>query len=255
MSVVLGYANQIESATLSGGNWNASYPQSNIATKYLYQRARTANALAVSTKITMDLQSIQDVAVVAICKHNMTPDVATVQIEASSSSGFSPLLYDSGAMTVYTGDDFCAAFASVAARYWRISIVDTSNWDGYVEIGRVFIGPGFSADRNASWGYSCGYESASSVVQALGGAEYPEIRPNRRVYQFAWDYLTDAEKSRLLRIKQTQDITGEVFFIFDDTSTSNAGNDRFLGRMRTLSQIEAPSLNINQAQMEIAELI
>lgn len=255
MSVVLGYANQIETAVLSGGSWNASYPQSNVATRYLYQRARTADTLTASTKITMDLQSVQDIGVVAICRHNMTPDAATVRIEASSSPGFSTLLYDSGAVSIYSDDFYCAVFTPVAARYWRISIVDTGNAAGYVEIGRVFIGPSFSASNNASWGYTCGYESASSVVQALGGAEYPEIRPSRMVYRFSWSYLTDAEKKRLLRITQTQDITGEVVFIFDGGDVSNAENDRFLGRMRTLSQFEAPSFNLNQTTMEVSELI
>lgn len=255
MSVTLGYANQIDLATLSGGNWNASYPLNNIKTRYLYQRARTTNALVGSTALNIDLGSTQDIGTVAVVKHNLTADVATVRVSAASDSGYTSLVYDSGYITAYDGSDYCVVFDDIGARYWRIQINDTTNTDGYIEIGRVFIGPTFSAEDNCSWGYSRSIESYSQMVAALGGAEYPEIRPNRRVYRMAWEYLSDAEAVKLIRIKRTQDITGEVYFIFDDADSSMADEDRFLGRLRELSAVEAPYVGIHKAPFEVAELL
>lgn len=54
MAFILGYANQVDDAPVSGGSWNASYPLTNIKTRYLYQRARSTSALASASTMVID---------------------------------------------------------------------------------------------------------------------------------------------------------------------------------------------------------
>lgn len=255
MTCVLGYANQIDNSTLSGGSWNASYPLTNLKNRYLWQKARTNNALASSSVLNLDLGGLQRIGVVALCKHNFS-DIATVRIQASSSATMSPLLYDSGADLIYPGLDYAKTFSRVEARYWRISIIDTTNVNGFIEFGRVFIGWRFSPTNNIDWSASFAVESTTNVVQSLAGPEYFDERPNRRVWQGKWSWLDDYDAYRvMLTIQRSQDISREVFLIEDDSDTVFRDLRWFLGRFKQLSAIEWPYVNQHAVGVEISEVL
>ena len=256
MTCVIGYANQIDNSTLSGGSWNASYPLTNLKNRYLWQKARSNNALAASTVLTVDLGSVQRIGVIALCRHNFTAASATVRLQAYSDAGLTALLFDTGAESIYSGIDYAKAFARVEARYWRISIVDTANVSGYVEFGRLFMGWRFSPTNNIDWGASISIDSTTNVVQALAGPEYFDERPNRRVWQGKWSWLDDYDAYRvMLTIQRSQDISREVYLIEDDTDTSFRDLRWFLGRFKQLSAIEWPYVSQHAVGVEISEVL
>ena len=255
MTCVLGYSNQIDISALSGGSWNTNYPLANLQNRYLWQKARSNNALAGSTVLDIALVSVQKIGVIALSRHNFS-DIATVRIQASSSATMSPLLYDSGAETIYSGTDYAKSFPSIEARYWRISIVDTANVNGFIEFGRVFIGWRFSPTNNIDWNASFAVESTTNVVQALAGPEYFDERPNRRVWQGKWSWLDDYEAYRvMLTIQRSQDISREVYLIEDDTDVSYRDLRSFLGRFKQLSAIEWPYVSQHSVGVEISEVL
>lgn len=254
MATILGYANQIDMSVVSGGAWSSSYPLSNIQTVYQYQKARSVNTNAASTVIICDLTIAQKIGVVALIAHNFSED-AELRIEGSTSPSFSTSTFDSGYLPTYDGTTFGTNIDSDALRYWRISISDTANTDGFIEIGRVFIGHAWKPMRNISWGPSLGIESSSSMTASLGGPEYPEIRSNRRVWRGKWDFLTVSEGYLWSRIQRSQDITGEVYLIIDDSDFTYRDQTQFLGRLRELSPVEYPYLDIQSAAIEVSELL
>lgn len=255
MATVLGYSNQIDFATLSGGSWNASYPLTNLKNRYLSQAARSNNLLAASTVINLDLGQLQRIGLVALVNHNLT-ELATVRVMGSSSPTMSPTLYDSGAELVYRGTEFSKTFPWVECRYWRITISDPTNTDGYVSVGRIFIGWRFRPTNNIDWATSLSVESDSQVKRALGGPEYFEERPNRRVWQGKWSWLEDYEAYTVyMDIQRSSDVSREVYLIEDDLDVDFRHQRRFLGRFRTLSAIEWPYLNQHSVGVEIGELL
>ena len=255
MATVLGYSNQIDFATLSGGSWNASYPLTNLKNRYLNQAARSNNLLAASTVFSMDLGQLQKIGLFALVSHNLTRD-ATVRIQGSNSATFSTLLYDSAALSVYSGSDYAITFPQVESRYWRVTIYDPGNPDGYVAIGRVFVGWRFKPTNNIDWTPSISVESDTQVKKALGGPEYFEERPNRRVWQGKWSWLNDFEAYNVyLTIQRGTDISREVYFIEDDTDIDYRSQRWFLARFRSLSAIEFPYLNQHSVGIEIGELL
>lgn len=255
MACVLGYANQIDDGTLSGGSWNASYPITNIKTPYLYQRARTTNTLVASSTIIIDCTTAQTIGVVAIIRHNMTTN-GTVRIYGSDYSNFSTLNFDSGAIDIYDHVDWATSFTPTPSRYWKIAINDTGNEAGYIELGRIFLGWQFKPAINIDFGASIGVESNTNSLRALGGPDYFDSRPTRRTWRGEWSWLTVPEAlDVLMSIMQSSDIEKEVFLMEDDADTDYRINRWFLCRFKILSQIQWPYLNNRSCGIELVEAI
>lgn len=255
MSTVLGYSNQIDNSTLSGGSWNASYPLTNLKSRYLSQKARTTNALAASSVINIDLGSAQPIGVLALVAHNLTTS-ATVRVQGAANSGQSPTLYDSTALLAYSGSDYAITFDNTIARYWRVSISDTGNPVGYIQLGRIFLGPRFRPTADIDWTPSISVESKTGVMESLGGPEYFDERPNRRLFTAKWSWLTETEAYNvLLAVQRSQDVSREVYLIMDDASTTYRGEKNFLARFRQLSPIEWPYRVAHACGVEVGELL
>lgn len=254
MATVLGYANQVDDAPVSGGSWETAYPLTNIKTRYLYQRARSTDELATSSTMVIDTGENQFIGVVALVRHNISTN-GTVRIYGYSDEALSEEVYDSGALTVYGGGEFAHHFTPVDGRYWKIVIDDGGNPDDYIEIGRVFIGWRFLPEVCTDWGLNITVESKTAVLEALAGPEYFDSRPNRRIVTGQWSWLTQAEAHGVyLSILREQDIEKEVYLMMD-TETDYKDQVWFLGRFRSLSAIEWPYLDRHSAGFEIGEVL
>ena len=86
-NMVFGYKNLIEAAAVSGGNWLATLPLSNIKTPVLQRLARSTNVQLASTKFQIDLGSAKGVGVLALVVHNLSVD-AKVRISAADNASF-----------------------------------------------------------------------------------------------------------------------------------------------------------------------
>lgn len=255
MALVLGYSNRIDSATLSGGSWNASYPLTNLQNRYLSQKARTNNALGTSSVINIDLSAAQAIGVVALVAHNLTA-AATVRIQGSSAADQSVALYDSSAVVIHSGNDYATSFSSISARYWRVSISDTGNQAGYIQFGRLFIGAAFKPANPIDWNPKIAVESKTGILESLSGPEYFDERPTRRLFTGQWSWLSDPEALNILvAIQRSHDVSREVYLIADDTDLYYRGTTSFLARFRQLSPIEWPYVGYRTCGIELGELL
>jgi len=259
MTCVIGYSNQTDFSTLSGGSFNSNYPITNLQNRYLAQKARTNNALLSSSVIQVDLGSVQRIGLISLINHNFTMTStfqATVRLQAFSDAGMTLSLFDTGFESIYSGSDYARTFPQVEGRYWRISINDPNNQSGYVEFGRLFIGWRFSPTNNISWSPTLTVESKTPVIEALGGPEYFDERPNRRLWQGKFSWLDNYEAYRAwFLVMKSHDVSREVYLIDDDTDTAYRDIRWFLGRLRVLNPIEYPYLNQYGAAIEIGELL
>lgn len=135
---------------------------------------------------------------------------ATIQLELSNDSGFTPNLVDTTFSPWSQDLTFKAAtkfFTEVSARYMRITITDASgNPDGYVEVGRLKIGDFLKPEKNISFGASLDYEELGELQRARGGALIPQSKDPARILSCQWDWLKDAESQEVLELKR---ITGQ----------------------------------------------
>jgi len=255
MATVIGYGNQTDDATLSGGSWDAAYPLTHLKNRYLFQRARTTDNLATSSQFVVDTGENQTIGLVALVRTNITLN-GTVRVKGFSDAGLTTLVYDSGNLPVTVEGEFAHHFApSEAARYWQVLIVDTVNPAGYIEIGRAFVGWRFMPAVCQDWGMTIGVESQTVVMQALAGPEFFDSRPNRRVLKGQWSWLTQTEAHDVwLAILRAQDVEKEVYIMMD-TDFGSPAQTWFLGRLRELSAVEWPYLDRCSAGFEIGEVL
>jgi hypothetical protein len=265
-NLILGYNNLIDAAILSGGSWEATLPLANLQDRaasagapiYLSKVARSTNDDAASTLINIDLGSAKAVQAFGAIKTNISVSGATYRLRLGTDNTFATTLYDSGTVSAaaQTPDLILGLASPVTARYGRLEITDPSNADGYVQIGRLFIGPALAPADNYSKGAELGYQPRTNVQQSLGGIDHFDARPGRRLFDFALDWLTEAEAfDRALELQRLCDIYGEVLLIRDPADTTYNQRRHFLGRLQQLSPIKNPYLTLHQAGFEVIEII
>lgn len=244
MAAKLGYGNLAGVATLGGGSWDADYPLDNLKNRRLFKKARSAST---SATITISLPSAASIGIVALCSHNLTA-AATVRVQGTT--------FDSGTNTIYPGEDYAVIVdPAEASASWTITVADSGNGAGYVEFGRLFIGPTFSPATCVDWGFSEGVESRSNVVEALAGPEYFDIRGTRRIWSGKFSWLDDSEAAQFRTIMRQSDISQEIYWVPRPDLTTGQGDVWFLGRFRQLSAVEYPYLHTHAVGVEIQEIM
>lgn len=239
MTAILGYGNLIDSATVTGSGWDTNYPVTAVQNPRLFRKARTT---ANSATISITLPTAAPIGVIALCAHSM-PAGTTVRVQGGA--------FDSGVVAIYPGDDYALAIAPETASAWTITIASSAIFD----IGRVFIGRAFQPATCVDWGFSTGFESSSTIVEALAGPEYADIRSVRRVWSGQFSWLTTAEAATFSSVMRSSDISGEVFWLPRSELTTGQGEAWFLGRFKQLSALAYPYLDVYSVPVEISELL
>lgn len=281
---MLGFPNRTDQSVLSGGAWVSTLPRSNLQNRVIGKVARTVDTAATSTQFSIDLGSPKKTQLIGLRNHNFSLQ-ATYRVTASPDSGFSTLAYDSGWLSVwpdvypygsleweddnfwsgqYTDEEIDGYIAELdhilptlkLARYWRVEINDTANAAGYIEIGRLFIGPAWQPKANMSKsGSSIAWETDTDVQKAIGGAEYFQRKPPYRVQLIALDWMDQDEAfSQAFELMRRAGVDQEILWIYDPDDTVHALRRRFLCRIRTLSPIQNPYATIDKTAYELKEL-
>jgi hypothetical protein len=233
MTILLGYSNAIDDSTVSG-DFDALYPADNIKTRELHRMARSTGT---SASVSVTLPSSMPLGIVGVVG-NLSP-TATISVTAGD--------FSSGEVNAI------AVSPGVAASSVSIEIDDPDNADGFVGIGRVFVGPAFSPAVCMDWGVQWGLDSLTEVAVSMGGAEYFNDRRTRRVWQGKWSWLSAAEAYDVLyAIMRSHGISKEVFLL--DT-TEPSYEKAFLARFKQLSNIEWPYVDLHSCGIELSELL
>lgn len=236
-NIMLGYSNQIDSSTLSGGSWNASFPITNIKNKLLSKPAITTGN---SVTFTFTATSIRAIGII---KTNL-PIGATYSLSNGA--------YNSGTKTTLVANqDLIFGLSATASGTFTVTITSTAP----ISIGRMFIGATIQPTVNHTAGAGLGYVSQSTVETSVGGVEYFKSMPIRRNFSFTLDWLTDAEAYQTLEIIRVSDIVNEVLIIPDYADTIYGYKRNFMGRLSSLSSLKNPYVNTHQAGFEILEIV
>jgi hypothetical protein len=286
-NIMLGFPNLIDLGNLSGGSWTAGLPLTNIQFRQLKRVARSADAAEASAQFRIDFLQQRAVRVVALVNHNISFG-GRIVIEAANDGDFDTILYTANvdAWAALAGaeweldeleweaDNFWLGTITldelegltplavhilpneVSARFWRVRIVDTGNGAGYIDVGRVFIGPAWQPRINYSFGSSLGYEDPTTVQTSLGGAEFFDERDPYRVMRFTLGFLDEATEgfAKVLEAQRQAGISGEVLTIPDPDDADNGARRNFLGRHLELDKLEQVFHETASNGFEIKEL-
>lgn len=279
MNVYLGFPNRIAEATLTGGSWESTLPRANLATDRRTQVARTTDALLASTKVHIDLGQARSLRGIAAINHNCGL-ADQWRVTFGSTSGASDI-YDTGWQDVWqmafdsdlveweeagwwegiADDEYLRApymAAHVTAQYYSARYVTiewdvTANADGYLQVGRLFVGGGLVPALNMDYDGADSWLDLSSVERADTGSEFAVVRPKVRVARFDLSWLTPAEAEYWHEAQRRLGTTGDLMYAGDPDNPDALQRYGFVGRQRELSPIRYPRALTRATTIEIVE--
>jgi hypothetical protein len=286
---VLAFPNRIDDTThnttiLSGGNWVAGLPLSNLKDPRLSKVARTASLAEEDTCFDVDMGRAFRIHVIALLRHNLSL-AGRFRARAYSDEEHTSLVYDSGVMrawpVVYPPElldwednnfwdgTWAAEIAEnypifsllvldpkVVARYWHIDLIDTANPKGFIDIGRLIMATGWQPTFNMDWGYSLKWETQANIDRTLGGPEIIEDIASGRVARVTLSNLTDHEAMAMILDMQIQlGRSGQVFFVADPSDTLHMLRRSFLATISRPDDIVHRFYNVQANTLELKEVL
>lgn len=266
-----------------GGFWRPELPVTNLLDASSGAVARSEDCAPGSASAWFDLGLSRDVLVAAIPQANCsltatirlrgfaTPDASTTPICDTAIQPFFPDIYPLGSVEWGHPSIFSLTIDAETAllipqpwitvwstpqtaRYWLLEITDPTNPDGYIELGRVILAPGYRPSYNMQYGAAVRVVDPSEVQRSHGGRVYGERRPKYRIATFRLDHIpTNEALIGLHDMHAQQGVTGEVFFVWDPDDLPHLGRRSFLGRLAEISPLEASFYNRMGCNFQIEE--
>jgi len=281
MKVVLGWPDYGINATFSAGSWEANLPLTQLNRPLLAAVARSTDDTAANTVIDIDLGSVLNVGLIALCNHNLSA-AATWRIYAYDESGHITETFDSASMPVWIdfyssleleweddnfwtgGSSGNAGFPNTALflvpnlghvqRYWRIEPTDELNLDGYVQIGRVIMAKAFRPTRQPQVGGQVGHYTETAATSGINGTLAFDERPRLRETRITLSYNNASDSRILFDIAGASGLHDDVFFIFDEDADFDFYRFSWLGRFTEVTPLEYITYNRTSKALAIREI-
>lgn len=275
---------------LSGGSWEAALPLSNMQTPRLHHVARSTDLELASTQFVLTMPSVEFGFRAVIAGPTNLTTAHKYRVRAYDDAALSSLAYDSGWVQDFTRATFgtlpwghpnlwtgflpaddpdrgvwiihlidpVAEPSGVPERIWKLEIDDQSNADGFVQLGRLFMGRPWQPSINFAPGRNgLHLIDNSRSVRALSGAKDRRGGVNPRVFRFGFDEqgLAEAELyDDAFRLMRDAGFTGQVFVIPDpDADRVTLGRRSMLGTLSQPATLLQAGGGVGSAEFEIEE--
>lgn len=172
--------------------------------------------------------------------------ITTVNVSSESGTGFGQLGFGSGGFggigtdLPLIGRAFDAYFANTTARYWKITFADANNTDGYLDIGRIYLGEYFEPTDHISRGWRIEVVDETQISKTLGGQKNNN---NKNVYlraHFTLPHFSENEAlSTWITLVRTHRMTQNDLFLsmFPDKDEFIRAKTTIYGVVTSLPQL------------------
>ena len=263
----LGWPDRVSAATVTGGSWQASLPVTNVADRRITRPARSTSAASANTVIDIDCGGTRSMRAFALINHNFQ-STAQWRIKASLTALGSTDVLDTGARNVLQmslspdvlewedsgwwegiGDGwlrnmhpvFYVHSGQISARYVRIEITDTTNPDGYVQVGRAIVAPMLVPFWNDDLGRGNGFIDFNTFDTGEAGAEFARLGRKVKRERVSLSWLREQEARFLRGISRQRGTDDDVLYVPDVGDSAAQQEYGFLGRIETgLDDIDRP---------------
>lgn len=256
-SIILGYGNLIDAATLSGSGWSSEHPITELQDRRLWTYARTTGS---SADIIIDHGSAKTMRIFGLVGHSLAAG-DTITVTAGTTSGgvdvysgsaeacwpFTPLEYEGGHFGVWV-----VLPQDITARYARMQVAGS----GIIRVSRAVCCPAFVPTYAPEHGrITHGWSDANSIVErGDSGAVTAWKRREQRHVAYDLSALLPASASLLHEIVRTHSIVDEVVHVASTVDRSEQQQHGFLGTLRTLSALENPFYGYRSSAVAIDEI-
>jgi hypothetical protein len=163
---------------------NSNFPATNTQNTILSTAWRTTTVATAATAV-IDAGSGNTITAdsVIFSGHNFTSG-ATIKIQGHTSDAWGAPDIDE--TVTYRSDHCVKFFTSAAKRFWRIYVLDTTNTDDYIEIGRVFLGEYLDIDPSSLINFPVTYSRNDLVTVTDQRTVYATPGTTGRVFSYQW---------------------------------------------------------------------
>ncbi len=172
--------------------------------------------------------------------------------KANAANGHNPIIEDDCFKSSFVAFSVLPSF--VSGRYLTIEIDDTTNPDGYIQIGRFFVGSGIQPTYNMSYGLQDNLGDLSTGSMSESGSFWSIERRRLRDVSFVLDWVTLDQGDEIHDMQMTLGTVNEVLYIPYPDDLEKSQRYGFLGRLSELSPIEYPHYNNRSTAFKIKEL-
>lgn len=224
------YTNKLKTtpATLTPSSEATEYPASNLITDNYAEVWHSTEAGASALTIVADFGAAVTIDAVALGNINIR-STATVKIQGHTADSWgTPDVDETIDCSKLTATDFRRNLyhelaSSASKRYWRISITDNGNPDGFIEVGEWYLGEFIELVDN--------FDSSNSRDLVRNNAKLRTEYEQAFVYdrdwgwmlEFTWSNVQEATRDQLRLLHQT--VKGDAipfFFVIDPTDPAEA---------------------------------
>lgn len=252
--------------TLTGADFNASYPVTNLRDR---RRIFDAVSTAVSTsyaEIKMAWTDAQSVSCLALLRTNLDPLTAKYHIVLYPNSDFTGTpVWDSTVDQAFlaqqgSGDtnDFIvytpAIYVTVKSISFKVKDTATYSPTRPLTLGRLMVGDYWTPTVGIKYNPEIGVQDTTQLARTAGGSIRANAGSQFRVVKYQFDSLLPAEASQLLAGARAVGKTGEILVaLFSGYNTPMEVDGLILGVMPNLPTVVHNYYNSWIASMEVQE--
>ena len=216
--MLLSYVNRFDAYTLTPSSEAPNLPVENVQAIHLSNKWRTTAAATENVVGGSAVAFTPDCAFIA--GHNIS-SAAVVKIQGNDADVWVGPTVD---ITMTRGKTVYYAFAGFAAHlYWRFLITDPTNPDGYIEIGRLWLGASTSLANGPSRGMAETMHDTTAQSFSITGQLYSDRGIRFKSYDVYFPFFTDAVKVTVETFADAVGL-GVPFFITYDTAKADKLN-------------------------------
>lgn len=247
-----------DAAVLTGSESLGDMTITNMQKRSLKRVYRSSEISA--HEINIDLGSAQEIDLISLIGHNGTAS-ATITVKAGSTAAVSD--YTSGSLSLISGLDLGYSSnvfmlhldTAQTYRYWKIEISDSSNPDGYIQIGRLYVTKAFQPSVNIDYGESQGFIDNSKIRRTMNGEPVPLRREPYRFTDFTLSFGSKNEMyGTLHEIDRLRGLSKDVLYINDPDESDHLQRRVIYGLMTELNPVINSYFGIFQKKFRIEEI-
>lgn len=262
-NLMLLYDNAADEGSLSGGSW--SLPLTNLQDPRPTKMAQSSDVSSASTTFRIQLTAARTFRAIVFGPTNYSSG-GSYRIRGYSDSGYTSLVDDTGVIILgsepahtldmhwtdaywWSGaqplDDPGNAAgiwvihvydSDITAQYWDFSLDNQSNPDGFLKIGRLFMGTAWIPSLNYTpESNKFSFASLTASQSSAGGSRYYHRRRAARAFSWSHPFLPKTEVTDdVYRIAAIAGTDRQVFVIPDPDDIDRRTTRSFLGTLDEL---------------------
>lgn len=210
--------------------------------------------------VLIDLQSIEEVDAFAIVfdpkRGNKLSTLAEVRIQANATPSFSSPAVDE----VVTFDSVAGVYnffwdTAQSYRYWRVKVVDPTNSNLQVELGKVVLSRSITFTQPPENGFTLAHQDLSKNQTNPFGNVFSDIYPVRRALSFNYKFLEQTDLEDLFDLYYRVGNTTPISIVLDaDETIFDAQRYFFYGTLQGSLTQNHVIRSLNDTSLTLREL-